>query len=69
MIEIKHKQTGEVLLRVDAEVLKGADLRGADLQGADLRGANLEEANLQKADLLLHHVLADWFRSASAWSV
>jgi hypothetical protein len=31
MIQIKHKQTGEVLLRVDADILEGADLTGAVL--------------------------------------
>jgi uncharacterized protein YjbI with pentapeptide repeats len=56
MIEIKHKITGEVLHRVDADSLQGADLgnadlRGADLSGADLSGANLRLANLFGADL------------------
>ena len=41
MIEIKHKTTGEVLHRVDADSLQSADLRYADLRGADLYGANL----------------------------
>jgi uncharacterized protein YjbI with pentapeptide repeats len=37
LIEIKHKQSGAVLLRVDADTLAGANLVGADLQGADLQ--------------------------------
>lgn len=51
MIEIKHKDTGEVLLRVDADTLQGANLRGANLEGADLRNANLGRAHLLDADL------------------
>jgi hypothetical protein len=31
MIEIKHKETGDVLLCVGADTLTGADLRGAQL--------------------------------------
>ena len=55
-MEIKHKNTGEVLLTVDGGTLQNANLQGANLQGADLRwanlqGANLREANLQGADL------------------
>lgn len=45
-IEIKHKITGKVLAKVEAETL-----RGADLSKADLRWANLREADLSKADL------------------
>jgi len=51
MIEIKHKTTGEVLHRVDADSLQSADLRYADLRGADLRYANLCGAYLRYADL------------------
>jgi len=57
MIEIKHKETGEVLQTVNSETLRGANLRGvdlyeADLYGADLHGANLHGANLLRANLL-----------------
>lgn len=51
MIRIKHKTTGEVLLEVDSDTLRYADLRDANLQGADLRGADLEGANLRGTDL------------------
>jgi len=56
MIEIKHKATGEVLHRVDADKLAGGlfvnvSLSGADLAGADLTGAEFREATLCDADL------------------
>jgi hypothetical protein len=48
MIEIKHKRTGKVWLRVAADTLTGielprVDLREVDLRGADLRGANFSD--------------------------
>jgi uncharacterized protein YjbI with pentapeptide repeats len=49
MIEIKHKQTGRLLLRVNADSLVGADLHGLQLGGADLRGADLQYANFSPA--------------------
>ena len=56
MIEIKHKETGAVLLTLAADCLAGENLDhshlvGADLQGADLTGANLQGADLDNADL------------------
>ena len=56
MIEIKHRRTGEILKKVDANSLMRADLREAnlyeaDLYGADLYGANLCGANLCRANL------------------
>lgn len=55
-IEIKHRESGEVLLRVEAASLAksdlaGADLNGADLAGADLSGASLLNARMRGADL------------------
>ena len=56
MLEIKHRDTGAVLLALDAVTLSGAklyraDLSGAELSGADLSGANLSGANLSGAYL------------------
>lgn len=63
---IKHKDTGQMILDVDAETLdeatlngrdlrrvdlRGAYLRGRDLKGADLHGVDLEGADLEGADL------------------
>jgi uncharacterized protein YjbI with pentapeptide repeats len=60
VIEIKHKETGALILRADEGLkqletlhpvshwlpLAGADLSGADLRGVDLSGAHLEGARL-----------------------
>jgi uncharacterized protein YjbI with pentapeptide repeats len=46
VIEIKHKKTGELLVRVAAKTLVNADLHRANLRGADLRGAALQNTNL-----------------------
>jgi len=43
-IEIKHKVTGKVLLKVEADTLIGADLSEADLKWADLSEADLRGA-------------------------
>ena len=66
MIEIKHKETGEVIYTFSGKSLikaylgganlweanlREADLWGADLWGANLSGANLRGANLREADL------------------
>jgi uncharacterized protein YjbI with pentapeptide repeats len=61
LIEIIHKETGQVICHVDrstlagaplaGEDLAGANLRQADLSGADLRGAILEGALLREANL------------------
>lgn len=55
MIEIKHKETGEVLLAVDGDDLCGssedARLVGANLRGADLKGVVMLHTNLRDADL------------------
>ena len=61
MVEIKHRITGVVLIRLigadlhEADLggagLRGAYLRGADLIGADLGGADLHEADLRGANL------------------
>jgi hypothetical protein len=51
MIEIKHNTTGEVLHRVDADNLIGADLADLKLSNADLFDAKLVSANLLNTDL------------------
>jgi uncharacterized protein YjbI with pentapeptide repeats len=61
MIEIRHKETGQVLQRAPGKRLVGrrlgrlkligADLRSADLTRADLRGADLTGADLSGASL------------------
>ena len=61
MIEIKNRWTCKLILTINTNNLRGADLEGANLRGADLyradlyranlRGANLEGANLREADL------------------
>lgn len=57
-MDIRHKITGEVLLTIEGDTLRGADLsykflHAADLYRQDLRGANLEGATLYYADLRL----------------
>jgi len=50
-MEIKHKITGETLINIYRDTLRGADLRETDLRGANLCGANLYGANLRETDL------------------
>ena len=50
MVEIKDRH-GRVLVAVDADTLRGADLRGADLRWANLSEADLFGADLRWADL------------------
>ena len=52
MLEIKSKKTGEILAKIQADTLAGADLRDMHLEGADLRGADLDGAHLEFADLV-----------------
>jgi len=67
MIEIKHRETGEVLAQV--ERLSGVDLQGAALEGADLAHAILiradfREARLDGADLRGAYLTAARLRGA-----
>ena len=50
-MEIKHKITNEVLLTIEGDSLREANLQGANLQGANLQWANLQWADLQGANL------------------
>ena len=47
MIQIRNRFTNEVMISVDAD-----NLRGANLSDADLSGANLSDADLSDADLI-----------------
>jgi hypothetical protein len=55
MIEIKHRDTGVVILRYEeqavAGTLLGAQLAGRNLAGADLEDMNVESASLENANL------------------
>ncbi|MEL6238824.1 MAG: pentapeptide repeat-containing protein [Pseudomonadota bacterium] len=51
MIEIKSRATGEVLARIDAATLEGADFRGHDLRSADFREKTLCGAKFCGSDL------------------
>ena len=74
MIEIKHKETGKVLLRVDADTLvgveldgaymEGANLAGMDLAGADLEDSDLTAANLRGTNLCEANLRRTWFAAA-----
>lgn len=50
-VEIRHRRSGHVILRVAQVSLSGADLRGLDLRHANLIGFDLRGARLQSADL------------------
>ena len=51
MRDIRHRETGVLLLRIDAATLEAADLRGCDLCAASLTDATLRRADLTGADL------------------
>jgi hypothetical protein len=50
-IEVRHRDTGEVVHSLPASTLAGSDLSRLDLRGANLRGASLKGARLEGADL------------------
>ena len=50
-MKILNKYTGETILEIDGDDLRGADLSGVNFRGANLYGANLYEADLYEADL------------------
>ena len=51
MIVIRNKFTDEIILEMERDTLKGADLISVDLRHADLRHADLRHADLRHADL------------------
>ena len=51
MIEIRHKQSGDVLRTVQADSLVGQFFEGAKLAGANLSKRDLSNTDLQRADL------------------
>jgi len=50
-IEIRSKYSNGILLSLEADSLRYANLQNADLRDASLRGANLQGANLTNANL------------------
>ena len=65
MIEIKHRETGEVLLRVAADTLEAADLNHAELSGADLGDVNLAHAHMSGANLRQAYLVGADLRAAN----
>ncbi len=53
MIEIKHKDTGEVLLRLMGKSLAGRNLCRATLVGANLDNMDMSDVDFSRADLRL----------------
>jgi hypothetical protein len=51
MIQIRHKNTGQVLSEVDSKNLDGVSFRGAKLAGANFVGQDLRNADFSQADL------------------
>ena len=51
MLQIKHRETGEVLETIQADTLSGQDLREMELSGADLGNADLSNTRLEFTDL------------------
>lgn len=67
MIEIKHRITGDVLHRVEADTLVDANLWNANLWNADLQDANLRYANLRHANLQGANLRYANLRGADLW--
>ncbi len=51
MIQIRHRETGEVLLEVADDTLRGHTFDGAKLRGADLTPFDLTEVDFRNSDL------------------
>ena len=52
-MEIRHRETGEIIFDSPGSSLAGGRFRGARLHHAELRGADLSGADLQGADLCI----------------
>jgi hypothetical protein len=80
MVEIRHKDTGAILHRLDVDTLEmarlaglnlcdadlaGANLAGADLTGAVCRAARMQGANLARANLTSAYLADADFRNAN----
>jgi tetratricopeptide (TPR) repeat protein len=73
MIEIRHKETGQLLLRVDGsslretppDILSRTDLRGADLRGLDLSGIDFSHQDLTGAELGQAHLIGTMLTEAN----
>jgi len=50
-IEIRHKNSNGIILTVEADSLRNANLQDADLRHANLQDADLQDANLYNANL------------------
>lgn len=62
MIEIRHRETGEVLAQVEGVSLQNACLEGTDVREADLCAADLSDADLTGAVLT-----AARYNAATRW--
>ncbi len=74
MIGIRHRETGALLLEIDADSLVGVQLsgevvRGADLRGVDLRGVQLRRATLIDTDLRGANLVTARFNGADLTDV
>ena len=52
-MQIRHKETGEIIFEVSGPPLAGRQLRGARLHHAALRGEGMTGADLRGADLCI----------------
>jgi hypothetical protein len=68
MIEIRHKNFGRVLMRVEGDSLQSQDLQGADLVGADLAGVDLRYSDLRGASLDSAELTGADLRGVRLWS-
>jgi uncharacterized protein YjbI with pentapeptide repeats len=65
MLQIKHRETGEVLETIQADTLSGQDLREMELSGADLSHADLSNTRLEFTDLTGANLELNWELTAT----